>query len=172
MLKLRDCGAQGAQYGADFFGGFVFAAGPEEAFQAIAFFAGNYVDVKMGDALADAVIGGDEGSLRLHRQFDGGGEHFYSGEKRLEQGIGQLVDGLQMALGNHEAVSREQGAMVEKSEGGFIFVDEVICSGIAQDFAEGTVGVEFIAWHGCVTLKLRCAKFKKKSQGVRRFLRR
>src|SRR5229473_2852694 len=112
LLNLRDRRAQRAQYGGNLLGAFVFAAGPEEAFQAIAFFAGDYVDVEMGDALADAVVGGDKGSLRLHSSLDGGGEHFYGGEKRREEGIGQIVDGFQMGLGNHQAVSWEQGAMV------------------------------------------------------------
>src|SRR5260370_39033437 len=115
LLNLGDGRAQGAQHAADLFGAFVFAAGPEEAFQAIAFFAGDYVDVKMGDALADAVVGGDQGSLRLHSSLDGGGEHFYGGEKRRKQGIGQIVNGLQMGLGDNEAVSWGQGAMVEES---------------------------------------------------------
>src|SRR5216683_1335299 len=165
LLNLRDRRAQRAQYVANLFGALVFAAGPEEAFQAVAFFAGDYVDVKMGDALADAVVGGDQGSLRLHSSLDGGGEHFYCGEERSEKGIRQIVDGLQVAFGNHQAVSREQGAMIEKSERESIFVDDVVLGRVAQNLAEGAGGIEFIAWHGCVTLKLRRAKFKKKSRG-------
>ena len=147
-LSFFDCGAQGAEYGGDFLGGFVFAARPEEAFQSIAFLAGDYVDVKMRNALADAIVGGDEDALSLHALLDGGSQHFYGGEKRTEQGIGQIVNGLQVAFGNHQAVSREQRAMVQEGQRGIIFVDHVILRGSAQNFAERAIGIEFIVGHG------------------------
>ena len=73
FLNVSDCGAQGAYYAGDFLWRLVFAARPEETFQAVALIAGDYVNVKMRDALTHAIVGGDEGALRLHRSLDGGG---------------------------------------------------------------------------------------------------
>lgn len=47
------------------FGSPIFLPRPEESFQAIAFRSGNHMDVKMGDALANAVVDGNESSLRI-----------------------------------------------------------------------------------------------------------
>src|SRR5579859_5115486 len=106
------------------------------------------MDVKMGNALADAIVGGDEDALGLHALLDGGGQHFYGGEKRSEQGIGQIVNRLQVAFGNDQAVSRKQRAMIQEGQRGFIFVDDVVSGWIAQNFAEQAIGVEFIVGHG------------------------
>jgi hypothetical protein len=58
---------------------FVRPAWPEEAFEAVFAVARHDMDVQMGDALADAVVDGDEGTMSLQAMLD---------RSRQELGIG------------------------------------------------------------------------------------
>ncbi len=49
-------------------------SGPEEASEAVPAPPGNDVDVEVGDALADAVVDGDERAVRVQARFDRAGQ--------------------------------------------------------------------------------------------------
>ena len=49
--------------------------GPEKASEAIPARPGNDVDVEVRDALADPVVDGDEGAVRVEAQFNRTGQH-------------------------------------------------------------------------------------------------
>jgi hypothetical protein len=66
------------------------AAGPEEAAQTVAAFAGDDVDMKMRHALADDVVDGDEAAFCFHYLLYFSGEHLSVSEKRADQGGGEI----------------------------------------------------------------------------------
>src|ERR1700730_5383476 len=115
-LNLRNRRPQRAQYLSYLIGALVFTARPEEALQAIALPARNDVHVEMGDALADAIVGGDERSFRPHAQLDRGREHSHIREQRRKERIRQVLDGFEVTLRDEETVARKQGSMVEERD--------------------------------------------------------
>jgi hypothetical protein len=98
--------------------------------------------MKMGDALADAVVGGDECALRLHSQFDSGSKHSCIREKRRYERLRQILDGFKVIPGNKQAVAGKQGAMVQEGDRVLVLKNAGAVV-IAHDFAEGAVFVEF-----------------------------
>src|SRR4051812_15905664 len=62
----------------------IFGPRPEESAESVLGPAGDDVNVQMGNALADTVVNGDEGSLGVEGDFDGAAEVLRGGEEGLE----------------------------------------------------------------------------------------
>jgi hypothetical protein len=133
-----------AQCRSQFFIAFVLAAGPEESLQTVSLSAWHDMDMEMGDALADAVVGGDECALRLHSQFDSSSKHFCIREKGRYERLRQILDGFKVIPGNKQAVSGKQGAMVQEGDGVYV-LENTGAVVISNNFTEGTI---FVEWSG------------------------
>jgi hypothetical protein len=95
----------------------------------------------MRHALADSIVGGDECPLRVHAQLDSGGEHAHISKQWREKRIRQVLDGFEVASRNKQAVTREQGPMIEKGNG-VLILENAKAFVIALNFAEGAVRVK------------------------------
>ena len=82
-------------------------ARPEEAAQAVLFAARHNVHMQMRNALADAIVDGDERSLGLHRLLDGAREQLHVGEERPHQLRRQIGQRFIVRLGNEQRVPDE-----------------------------------------------------------------
>ena len=142
LLNPGDGGTYRIQRRSQFLSAFVLAAGPEEALQTVALSAWHDVNMKMGDALADAVVGGDKRAFRLHGQLDGGREHFYILEKWRDERLRKILDRFKVIPGDNEAVAGKQGAMVQEGDGVRV-LENAGAVVVAHDFAEGAVFIEF-----------------------------
>ena len=60
--------------------------------------------VKMRNALANTIVGGDKCSFRAHAEFDSSGKHSHIGEQRREERIRQILDRFKVALGDKQAM--------------------------------------------------------------------
>ena len=94
--------------------------------------------VEVRDALADAIIGGDERALCGHSQFDRRRKHAHVSEEGREQRIRQVRDCFKMRLGDHEAMAWKKRAMVEECNRVFI-LENAKAVVLANDFAECAV---------------------------------
>ena len=112
------------------------AAGPEEAAQAVLAFAWDDVDVEVRDALADDVVDGDEGAVCLHCCLHFAGEHLSVGEKRADQGGGEIGQSGVMRFRNQQDVAGEKRADVEEGDGDFVFENNFGFHFARNDFAE------------------------------------
>ena len=56
--------------------------GPEETTQAVLLFPGHNMDMQVRNALADAIIDGNEGAVGAHAFLDGASEQLHVGEER------------------------------------------------------------------------------------------
>ena len=118
----------------------IFAARPEESPQAVLFAAGHDVDMQMGDALADFVVDRDERSLGTQALFHGSSEEAGLGKKRLQDVGGEVCKGLVMRSGDEQAMSGEEGPVVEKGKAQFRLPDYGGSAGTGHDFTEQTRG--------------------------------
>lgn len=98
--------------------------------------------VEVRDALADAIVDGDEASFRFHATLDGSSEQLNVRKQRLDQRSGQIAQSFEMAFGNQERMPGEYGTMIQKCERVFIFEDFVCLRIAAHDFAEETAFLE------------------------------
>ena len=114
-------------------------ARPEKTLQSITLTPGDDVRVKMRNALADAIIDGYKNALGLHAAHYGIGEKAHVGEKRAEERIGQVHQGLEVRFDDEQAMAGKQGAVIEEGEGDFVFEDFVAGDGAANDLAERAV---------------------------------
>ena len=112
------------------------AAGPEEAPQAVLALARDDVDVKVGNTLADDVVHGDEGAFCFHYLLYFSGEHLSVGEKRADQGGGEIRQSGVMRLWNQQNVAREKRADIEERHGDFVFENNFGFHFARDDLAE------------------------------------
>lgn len=119
-----------------------------------------YVEVR--DALAHAIIGRDERSLRVHRQLDCGGKRARIREQRLKHRIRQVGNCLEMSFGNHETMPGEQRPMIQKRNRVLIFKNSQAVI-ILHNFAEDAVVVKRERW----CLHVRCVPVSLKKLGIR-----
>ncbi len=56
------------------------------------------MNMEVRNALADAIVGGDERAFGAHTKLDCRGKQAHIGKQWREERIRQIVDGLQMAL--------------------------------------------------------------------------
>lgn len=89
---------------------------PEEAFQSILSAAGNHVDVKMGDALADAVVDRDECAFCFHCLLDGLCQKLDLLEEPRDQIGREVGQRLVMVAWNEKTVPGEERSLVEKGD--------------------------------------------------------
>src|SRR6266481_1447479 len=136
--NFRKRRTQSAQHGIDLFGVFVFAARPEKPLQAIAFRARNDVHVEVRNALADSIVGSDKRALSAHTKLDCCRKQAHIRKQDRQERIRQIVDGLEMVLGDQQAMAMKQWSMVQESNGLFIFKKTKTVVG-SNDFAEGAV---------------------------------
>jgi hypothetical protein len=118
-------------------------ARPEETFESITFAARDNVHVEMRNALADAIVGADEGSLGVHGLLDSSGEHLHIGKNRVEERFGQVGEGFEMSLRNEKTVTGKEWAMIQKREGVFVLEDTSTFDFAEENSAEGARLVEF-----------------------------
>jgi len=126
------------------------AAGPEEAAKAVAALAGDDVDVKMRDALADNVVHGDEGAFRFHYLLHFAGKHLSVGEKRADQFGGEIRQGGVMRFRDQQDVAGEKWANVEEGHGDFVFENNFGFEFARNDFAEEAGFVFSCVQLGCI----------------------
>src|SRR5256885_704059 len=139
LVTLTNCGPKLSANRVDFVRILVLSTRPEEPLQAVAFTPRHNMHVKMGDALADTIIGCNEGSFCSHTLLDGPSEHTSCGKKWSDQRIGNIHEGLKMGFGNQQAVSRKQRAMIEEGERVFVFKNPVAVRLGQKNLTEGTV---------------------------------
>ena len=129
------------------------AAGPEETAESVAAFARDDVDVKMRDALADDVVHGDEGAFCFHRLLHSAGEHLSVGEKRTDQGGGEIRQSGVVCFRNQQDVAGEKRADVEEGDGDFVFENNLGFEFARNDFAEEAGFVLSCVELGCIQLR-------------------
>jgi hypothetical protein len=72
--------------------------------------------MQVGHTLADAIVDGDKGSIRLHATLDGTGYKLDVREKRSDEHRGQITQRLVVGLWDQQAMATKQGAMIEEGE--------------------------------------------------------
>jgi hypothetical protein len=112
------------------------AARPEKAAQAVLAFARDDVDMEMGDALADDVVDGDEGAVCFHCCLHFSSEHLSVGEKRADQGCGEIRQSGVVSSRNQQDVAGEKRANVEEGDRDFVFENDLGFQFARSDFAE------------------------------------
>ena len=118
----------------------IFRTGPEETLEAILGAAGDDVHVKVGHALADAVVHGDERSGGSESGFDGAAEVLGDREEGLEQVDRELRQGFDVEFGNEEGMAGEEGAVIEEGQGAVVLEDDGGVDPAGGDFAEEARG--------------------------------
>jgi hypothetical protein len=113
---------------------------PKEAFQPIFFASGYYVDVKMGDALTDTVVDGDEGAFCPKSLFDGTRQQLCVPEQWREELCWQVTECGEVLFGNEQTMPWKNWTMVQKREGDLILKHRVAGHFSANDTAEATIG--------------------------------
>ena len=78
---------------------------PEKTSKTILMLSGDNVDVKVGYALADAVVYCDESTVSVEAQFDRLGQHLRACEQRTYLTSGQVVQGLVVLFRHQQAVA-------------------------------------------------------------------
>mgnify|MGYP003701136597 CR=1 FL=1 len=81
------------------------------------------MDMKVRDALADAVVDPDEAAIGRERFFDGRSQDTRGGEQRRDAVGGQVGQRLEVRAGDEQAVAGKEGPGVEKREDVFSFVN-------------------------------------------------
>ena len=112
----------------------VFVAGPEEAFESVAFAPRHYVDVQVRYALADSVVDGYEAAFGIHGGYHGALDCLCGGEERGEfvgWNVGKCFD---VTRGDEEYMSGEERPVVEEGECVFASPDD-----FGWDVARGDV---------------------------------
>src|SRR5262245_14139406 len=102
------------------FGVTIGLAGPKEAFQSIFLASRDYMDMKMGDALTDTVVDGDEGTFCPESLFDGTSQQLYVPEQWCDKFCRQVTECGDVWLGNEETMSWKDRTMVQKRQRDFI----------------------------------------------------
>jgi len=118
---------------------FIGPAGPEEPLQSVSLAAGNDMDMKMRDALADAIIDGHEGSLGVHALHDGAGKKLDIQKERADELLGQIPERLKMALNDEQAMARKKRPVIQKCKRDIVLKNFVAGNAAADDIAESTV---------------------------------
>lgn len=90
----------------------------------------------MGDALADPVIGGDEGALRRHRDSYGAGDPPHQAEQWADLSGIEILDRLPVVPGHHQNVAGEQRSPVQEGDAVLALVDAVRLGLAGDDLAE------------------------------------
>ncbi len=90
---------------------------PEETFQAITFISRDDVDVQVGDALADAVIDGDEGSFGFEGALDGGFQFLHGLKQRAHLGGRQIRQGGDVCRRDQQNMAGEERTVIEERDG-------------------------------------------------------
>jgi hypothetical protein len=80
--------------------------------EAVAFFAGDYVNVQVGDALGDFDVGGDDGAVGVHRLFDGYRQALNRKKVWPHLGRGEIAEGFIVRLRHYKYVARQERVMV------------------------------------------------------------
>src|SRR5207247_9932637 len=109
---------------------------PEEALQAVFTPPRHNVGMQMRHALADTVIHRDEGAVSRQRRFYRATEELRVLEKRFDQVVRQISQSFVVLLRNQQAMTRKNGAMIEKGEGHFVFKTQSSGYPTADDLAE------------------------------------
>src|SRR5580698_1291837 len=109
-------------------------AGPEEATQPVLFAAWHDVHMQMRNALADAIVDGDERSFGRHSVLDGASEQLDVCKERSEQLFWQVGQGLNVRLGNQYGVAGEERLIIQERDRQLVFKHHVI--GVRRDLAE------------------------------------
>jgi hypothetical protein len=136
-INLRDRRSNRGGDLVSFFGVLVFAPRPEETFKSVSLAARHYVHVKMGDALTDDIVHGDEGALCFHGSLNGFGEQSNVEENGLDEGGREIGDGDEVALGDQEAMAREEWPVIQEGDGVFVLEDADARCLAEDDAAEG-----------------------------------
>jgi hypothetical protein len=112
------------------------AARPEKAAQAVLAFARDDVDMEVRDALTDDVVDGDEAAVCFHCCLHFSGEHLSVGEKRADQGGGEIRQSGVMRFRNQQDVAGEKRANVKEGDRDFVFENDFGFEFSRNDFAE------------------------------------
>ena len=115
-------------------------ARPKEAFQPIFFASGYYVDVKMRDALTDAVVDGDKCPFGPKSLFDSTRQQLCITKQWPEELCWQVTECGEVLFRNEQAMSWKNRAMVQKRQGDLILKHCGAGHFAANDTAEPTIG--------------------------------
>ncbi len=94
------------------------------------------MDVKVGDALADAVVDGYEGSFRGHPLLYSQREKAGISEEMTGEILREIPQGWQVRYRHQEGVAGEEGAMVEEGQRYTIGENDLGCRLSPDDCAE------------------------------------
>jgi len=114
----------------------VFLARPEEAAQAVPLLALDDVHMEGRNALAHAVVHGDEGAVRAERRLEGARDALHVGEERRDRGGRQVGERLDVHPRDDEHVPRKERLYVQKSHARVALEDARGGARPAHDFAE------------------------------------
>jgi hypothetical protein len=131
---------EGGAYGFDFLLVAILRARPEETLESILAPARDDVYVEMGDALADAVVYGDQGAFGAERFLDGAAERLGALEERRDVGGREVGERFDVAARDEQDVAGEKGPVIEEGEGSVVLVDDGRGNGAGRDLAEGAGG--------------------------------
>jgi hypothetical protein len=96
------------------------------------------VGVQVGDALADLVVHGDEGSIGLQAALDGARNRLDGGEIRLEQLVGQVAQRFEVGARRDQRVAVEDGPVIEEGDRNIVRINDVRRDLPADDRVENT----------------------------------
>ena len=94
------------------------------------------MNVKMWNALADAIIHGHESAVRFHPGFNRPRQHLYVFEKRFDLIDGQVGQSFAVRFWNNQTVTGKNRPMIEEGNGSFVFKDNAGPKVAADNFAE------------------------------------
>ncbi len=79
------------------------------------------MNVQMGNALADPVVDRHKGTIGFHSHFDRLRQELRILEKRFQQLFRQVRQSFVILPGNQQTMAGENGAVVQKGDGNFVF---------------------------------------------------
>jgi hypothetical protein len=131
-LQLGDSDTQSLLHGSDRRRILVRLARPEEALEAILASPRHDMDVQMWNALADAIVDGDEGTVGLQALLDRSRQELRVGHQGGEQSGWQVEQRAVVSFGNQEAVSWKEGPMIEKGQR-HVVLEHCVAGDLAAD---------------------------------------
>jgi hypothetical protein len=144
VLDLNDGRSKGIPDSLHLLGALVLLPRPEEASQTIALVPRHDVNVKVGNALAHAVIDSNKSAFGIERTLHRACEQLHGDKDRLQERFRQALECTDMVPRDDQAMPREQRAMVEESDASFALEDDGILAFSVDDVAKRALAFEHV----------------------------